>query len=74
MKLFRLLGFCMLPLVVLGSCASPQNFNELTPLYLATIPKNPYRSSEIRYDATNRMLTCPSRDGVLGEGFGIVGF
>jgi hypothetical protein len=54
--------------------ALPLNLNELTPLYLGTIPKNPYRSSEIRYDATNRMLTCPSRDGVLGEGFGIVGF
>jgi hypothetical protein len=54
--------------------ALPQNLSELLPLYLRAVPVNPNRSSGIQYDAANRTLTCPTRNGLLGEGLGIVRF
>jgi hypothetical protein len=54
--------------------ALPQNLSEFLPLYLRAVPTCPYRSSAIRYDLTTRVLTCPTGDGLLGEGFGLVNF
>ncbi len=54
--------------------ALPQNLSELLPLYLRAVPTCPYRSSALQYNPKERMLTCQTADGVLGEGFGIVEF